>query len=69
MEDEVLKVEGMKCHSDGNKAELALIELVGITSATADHAAGTVEVTYDPSLVDHDAVIDAIEDAGFEVVA
>ncbi len=69
MEDEILKVEGMKCHSCEKKTEMALTDLVGVTSATADYEAGTVEVTYDPSLVDHDAVVNVIEDTGFEVVA
>lgn len=69
MEIEVFEVEGMKCEGCVKKVQDALEALLGVTSATADLDARTVEVTYDPSLTTTDAMRTVIESEGYIVVA
>lgn len=64
-----MRVEGMKCEKCEKRVEGALGDLAGITSVTADRAAGTVEVTYDSNLVTVDAMHNVVESLGYAVVA
>lgn len=61
-----LTVEGMSCTNCEESVEEALEGVEGVTSASADHEAGTatVEGTADPL----DLII-AVEDAGYEAEA
>ena len=68
MEIEVFEVRGMKCAGCGRRIEEALESLPGVTSASADHDAGTVEGTYDSSLVTVDALKNVIEGEGYIVL-
>ncbi|MDQ2049764.1 heavy-metal-associated domain-containing protein [Natronolimnohabitans sp. A-GB9] len=69
MEQTTLDVDGMAC--DGCEANVidALEALEGVSSATADHEAGTVRVEHDEVTVDENTLGGTIEDAGYEVVA
>ncbi|GAE94809.1 hypothetical protein JCM21714_3999 [Gracilibacillus boraciitolerans JCM 21714] len=49
--------------------EGALKELDGVSSAQVDLEAGSVDVTFDESKVNVDAMKEAIEDQGYDVEA
>lgn len=68
MEIEVFEVRGMRCAGCAKRIGEALESLPGVTSAAADHDAGTVEVTYDPSLVTVEALKNVIEGEGYIVL-
>lgn len=61
-----ITVEGMSCSGCEQTVESALEELDGVASVTADSDANTVTVDED---VDVDAVVGAIEDAGYDASA
>lgn len=69
MEIEIFEVEGMKCEGCEKKIQDALEAIAGVTSATADHNARTVEITYDSTLTTVDALKTVIESEGYIVVA
>ncbi len=69
MENEILIVEGMKCPKCSGRINESLGSTPGVTSVEADHEAGTVDVTYDPSLVSLGAIKSIIEALDFVVVA
>lgn len=69
METKVLKIQGMSCTHCQKAVTEALQALAGVKSARVDLAAGTATVTYDPALVDAEAMRKAVEEAGYEVVA
>ena len=65
---ETFSVIGMKCEHCISKVEQALRNLEGVAEAHADLAAHNVAVAYDPSLVSPDAMQEAVEDCGFQLV-
>jgi copper chaperone len=58
-------------HCDHCKASIegALLPLDGVEAATVDIAAHQVVVRYDGERIDHDAVVAAIEEQGYDVPA
>ena len=58
-----IDVEGMSCTGCEDNVTEALGELPGVEAASADHEAGTATVEGD---ADVNAVVAAIEDAGYE---
>lgn len=68
MTRERLKVDGMHCDGCERNVAFALLALNGITEVAADHAAGHVDVDFDPGRVALDDVRRALEDIGYEVV-
>lgn len=58
-----LTVDGMACGGCESNVVDALEDVPGVESASADHEAGTASVSGD---VDVDALVAAIEDAGYE---
>ncbi|WP_424004268.1 heavy metal translocating P-type ATPase [Haloarcula salina] len=60
-------VPDMDCASCAGKVESALSRVDGVRSIETRPTTGTVEVTYDASQTDGDAVARAIERAGYEV--
>lgn len=66
MSNAVLKVEGMSCGHCVQSIEQALTQ-VGATGKV-DLAAKKVEVEYDESKLTIDAIKEAIEDQGYDVV-
>ncbi len=68
MNQTTIDVSGMACEGCESNVVSALDALEGVTSATADHESGAVDVEYDPSAVDEGSIASAIEDAGYEVL-
>jgi copper chaperone CopZ len=61
----------MKCGGCENTIKKALTGkegIVSIVSFDTSHADDWVEIEYDETVIDEDAVIEIIEDAGFTVV-
>ena len=69
MENETIVVEGMKCASCRRAIEATLEQLAGVTAVEADVDAGTVDITYDGELTNHEAICNCIEAQGYVVVA
>ncbi|CAM5779963.1 copper ion binding protein [Brevibacillus borstelensis] len=67
MQNVTLKVEGMSCNHCVNSIEKALKELGA--AGKVDLAAKTVEVSFDEGKLTVDAIKEAIEDQGYDVVA
>lgn len=63
---QTITVDGMSCEHCEQTVEEALEAVAGVTSATADHEAGTatIEGTAEP-----DTLITAVEDAGYDAAA
>ncbi|WP_410514670.1 copper chaperone CopZ [Paenibacillus sp. BR2-3] len=66
MQSVTLKVEGMSCGHCVNSVEGAVKNLGA--SATVDLANNSVSVNYDESKVSLEAIKEAIEDQGYDVV-
>ena len=63
-----LEVEGMSCNHCVMSVKKAAGELTGVSSVKVDLEGKTVTVDYDPGLVAIQAVIEAIEDQGYDVI-
>ncbi|ORX91573.1 heavy metal translocatin [Basidiobolus meristosporus CBS 931.73] len=63
----VIPIVGMTCHSCVRAIEDSLRPLTGIELVQVDLAKEQATVTYSPSALSQQAIIDAIEDCGFEV--
>lgn len=59
-----MRVEDMSCSGCESAVESAIGSLSGVSAVRADHDSGTVVVDGDP---DRNAVVAAIEDAGYTV--
>lgn len=66
MENTVIKVGGMSCQGCVKNITGVLSGLAGVTSAEVSLEAGEAKVAFDPQLVARDALVSAIEDAGFD---
>jgi len=64
-----LNVEGMTCGGCVNSIQNALSARDGVASATADLDAKRVTIEFDPAVIQQAGLVEAIEDAGFEVAA
>ncbi|MBL0126421.1 MAG: mercuric transport protein MerTP [Flavobacteriales bacterium] len=62
-----MEVSGMTCAGCEEHVKHAVNELDGIISVSADHKAGTAEVSFDESRTDAEAVIAAINATGYTV--
>lgn len=69
MESTVLKIEGMSCDHCKKAVTDALKEVTGVASVDVDLEAGKASVTHDPSQASKDTLKEAVEEAGYEVVA
>jgi len=61
-----LDVKGMHCASCVSRVEDALKAMDGVTGASVNLASNKAVVTVDPSKVEHDALIKAVKDAGYD---
>lgn len=59
-------IRGMTCAACVNSVECILTSLPGVKKAVVALATSLGEVEYDPSLINKDDIVNAIEDAGFE---
>ncbi|OVA10248.1 Cation-transporting P-type ATPase [Macleaya cordata] len=61
-----LRIKGMACTSCSESIERALLMVDGVKTAVVGLAIEEAKIHFDPSLIDSDDLIQAIEDAGFE---
>jgi copper chaperone len=69
MERVELNVEGMTCGGCVNSIQNALNGRDGVANATANLDAKLVTIEFDPAVVQRAGLVEAIEDAGFDVAA
>lgn len=69
MKNVTLEVKGMTCGHCKMSVEGALKELDGVTSSEVDLETGKVSVKYDETKVTVDAMKEAVEDQGYDVIA
>ncbi|EFS02781.1 mercuric-ion-binding periplasmic protein MerP [Listeria seeligeri FSL S4-171] len=67
MEKLTLKIEGMTCGHCEARLTKALAEVDGVTDAKVSLEEGTATVEFETGKVTEDSLIDAVEDAGYEV--
>jgi copper chaperone len=66
MENTVIKVGGMSCQGCVKNISGVLGALAGVSSAEVSLEAAEAKVAFDPQVVSRQALLDAIEDAGFD---
>lgn len=64
-----LTVEGMTCGGCVNSIQNALNGRDGVSNAAADLDSKLVTIDFDPSVIQREGLVQAIEDAGFDVAA
>lgn len=67
MEKLTLKIEGMTCGHCEARVTKVLAEVDGVTDAKVSLEEGTATVEFETGKVTEDSLIDAVEDAGYEV--
>lgn len=68
MTTRVLKIAGMSCSHCQKAVTDALQGLEGVQSVRVDLQEGTATVTYDPAVASEEAMREAVEEAGYQVV-
>jgi copper chaperone len=66
MENTIIKIGGMSCQGCVKNIGGVLAALPGVGTADVSLEAAQATVTFDPQLVSRAALVDAIEDAGFD---
>nr|WP_028858138.1 cation transporter [Psychrobacter phenylpyruvicus] len=66
METRVINIDGMTCGGCVKSVDSALTQLNGVQSVEVDLEGNKAAVTYDSSAVAVDAIVEAIEEAGFD---
>ena len=66
MENTVIKIGGMSCQGCVKNIGGVLSALGGVTSAEVSLEAAEARVTFDPQQLSRAALLEAIEDAGFD---
>lgn len=69
MERVELKVDGMTCGGCVKSIKNALGTRPGVSTTEADLATKIVTVEFDPAVIQRAGLVQAIEDAGFDVAA
>ncbi len=64
-----LAVTGMTCTGCEYAVEATLLRVEGVHTATADFRGGSTVVTYDPALVEADALVKGLARAGYPAEA
>lgn len=62
-----LGIKGMRCASCVQTIENSLCKTPGVVSASVDPASASAKVVYQPEIADHQAIAQAIVDAGYQV--
>ena len=65
-ETRVINVEGMTCGGCVKSVDSAVSQLQGVESVDVDLEGNKASVTYHASTVTVEAIVEAIEDAGFD---
>ena len=66
MESSVIKVGGMSCQGCVKNITGVLTALPGVTAAEVSLDAAEARVAFDPQIVSREALVGAIQDAGFD---
>lgn len=66
METITLKIDGMTCGGCVSSVTRVLSETTGVSNAQVDLASGTAVVQFDAAQTSAVALIDVVEDAGFD---
>ena len=66
MQSKTINIEGMSCNHCVMSVKNALSSKEGVVVESVE--IGTAKVQYDPNQVEHGALVEAIEDIGFDVV-
>ncbi len=66
MENTTIKIGGMSCQGCVKNITGVLSGLAGVGSADVSLEANEAKVAFDPQVVTRAALVDAIEDAGFD---
>lgn len=66
MENTVIKLGGMSCQGCVKNISGVLSALCGVASAEVSLEAAEARVAFDPQVVSRPALLEAIEDAGFD---
>lgn len=69
METITLKIDGMTCGGCVSSVTRVLSETAGVANAQVDLASGTAVVQFDSAQTNVAALMDVVEDAGFDVQA
>lgn len=69
MVTEIIKIEGMMCGHCQATVEKSIATVNGVSEVKVDLAAKQATVTFDPDIVSLDAIMSAVTDAGYTVVA
>jgi copper chaperone len=64
----VFSVKGMSCMGCVNTVRRVLMDRDGVATVNVDLPGGSVDVEYDPTRIQPDALRTAIVEAGYEVV-
>jgi copper chaperone len=68
-EIKTLNVEGMSCNHCVNSVKKAVGALNGVTNVEVDLKSKTVSIEFDSEKVNTEAIKDAIEDQGYDVIS
>lgn len=68
METTEIRIEGMMCEGCVKTITGVLQAQSGVSAATVSLAAGKAEITFDPAGSSRAALVQVIEDAGFDAV-
>jgi copper chaperone len=66
MESKVIKVEGMSCEHCQATVEKGVRELQGVSEVSADIQKGETAVSFDPALVQEEAIKEKIRSLGYQ---
>ena len=66
MENTVIKIGGMSCQGCVKNITGVLTGLAGVTAAEVSLETAEAKVSFDPAAVSREALLGAIEDAGFD---
>jgi len=66
MENTVIKVGGMSCQGCVKNITGVLSGMAGVSAADVSLEVGEARVAFDPQTVTREALVNAVEDAGFD---
>lgn len=68
MKNEIIKVDGMKCHHCEANVENEIKQIPGVANVKANHVEGNVNVEYDDNILQLSSIYNAVENSGYEVL-
>jgi len=68
IESRKLEVEGMSCGHCAQSIKKNVSDIQGVSKVDVDMETKTVTVDFDPGIIEIEAVVETIEDQGYEVI-